>query len=245
MLGITTPCMGRLRHLMRTAPRMIRECNEYCLVDYSCPDNSGRWLQINYPDTHVVSFPGKQLFNKPIAHNAGVARLSELGCDIVCLCDADTMVNPGLGSLIISTVRPGHFLIANHHRDLTGFLAVTASDFANVGGFDLVSYTGWGCEDLDLRLSLYIAGFTFQVAPTNAMSAIEHSDTQRTAHYSTADKAESAATNLSTLSTKFHNLTHNPKWNHSLEVTVLLGGHIGDKRFSDSQFVGIPYPGQL
>ncbi len=240
-LGITTPCKGRLHHLKRTAPFAVQECDTYCVVDYSCPDSCGLWIRETFPDSHVVSLPGRETFHKPEAHNAGVARLVQLGCDVVCLVDADTIIHPGLAALIRSVVTPGHFLIANHHKDLTGFLAVHTVDFEAVGGFDTVSYHGWGCEDLDTRILLYLRGCSYEVSPVRFLSAIEHENAERVAFYPESDKNQSAYRNLSILHTKFHNLTGNPNWHMSLEVSILLGGYIGDARLSAERFYGKPY----
>jgi hypothetical protein len=55
------------------------------------------------------------------------------------------------------------------------------------------------------------------------------------------DKTQSAYRNLSALFTKFHNLTGNPQWHNPFEVSVLLGGYIGDARLSHERFYGKPY----
>lgn len=179
--------MGRLAHLKKNYPAFPKPC---VVVDYSCPGHSGDWAEAEGAD--VVRVPGEAHFHKTRALNLGAARALVLGADRLCFLDADTQVAPSFLDFAESSA---HSLIAPPgDPQLVGILVTSARDFIRVGGYD-ERYIGWGCEDLDMRLRLHLAGSTFETLPEGAVSSISHGDALRTQNYTVKNHLISRALN--------------------------------------------------
>src|SRR3954469_164023 len=93
------PCMGRLAFLRQTLPAFLRQpAMRYCLVDYSCPEGCGAWVERDFP-AEVASgrlaierVAGEAHFHKTRAHNLGARRAVAAGAEVLCFLDADTLV---------------------------------------------------------------------------------------------------------------------------------------------------------
>jgi hypothetical protein len=195
-IWIVVPCMGRLSFLQKTAGLVLAQPDvRYCLVDYSCPDRCGEWLErtfereIGERRAVVERVGGQRLFNKSKAHNAGAWRALREGAEYLCFLDADTLVNQGFLTCVRERVTPRRFLIAGRAADgsdarsLTGLLAVHGQAFRGVGGFD-ESFLGWGAEDIELRLRLFlIGGLDHGDVPLSLIRPIVHDDGLRTQFY--------------------------------------------------------------
>src|SRR5262245_62089015 len=91
-VAFVVTCMGRLAHLQQTLPRLVEyEDCECVVVDYSCPERSGEWVEQNYPRVTVARVPGQKGFSKSIAINRGV---EEASAPWICLTDADYFLDP-------------------------------------------------------------------------------------------------------------------------------------------------------
>ena len=238
-------CMSRLDHVKQSVPKLLEnqaidgKNNFLVFVDYYCPQHSGRWVAQNYgPRVHVIDMsrvsplpPGAPppAFNKPTALNSGALfAVSELGADYLVFIDADTLATPGLLSYLFNYVSLGQFYIfapshKAHLRDLTGFLALHKRYFVRVNGYD-VGFKGWGAEDLDMRVRLYLYGKTPSYEPKGALkdphrytlswgeiphilaSSIPHEDDRRVANYEHKDKDDSHELNLNLLCNNIFNL---------------------------------------
>jgi hypothetical protein len=226
--------MGRLDHLKQSAkalladPRIDGVHNHYIVVDYYCPDKSGDWIKRQYGErAHVLDFneqapltSGTPLFQKPLAHNSGAYEaLSAFDAQYLVFLDADTVVTPTLMNFVFAHASPDRFLIFEPHhgeyRDLTGFLVVHRRAFMKVNGFDL-RFQGWGAEDLELRVKLYLRGrapldrprlilqqpelgMPWTEIPCELASSISHDDDRRTSNYAEQDKDVSHGKNLNLL----------------------------------------------
>lgn len=209
-IWVVTPCMNRLAFLRETAPRVLsRPEVGYCLVDYSCPDRCGEWLEAEFGAAVregrcvVERIVGKTSFNKCEAHNAGAGRAIGEGAEYLVFLDADTVLETGFFDWLLPQLEPKRFLIAARGPDgrdvpsLTGLLAVSAAAFAETDGFD-VEFRGWGSEDIEMRLRLHVLhGLSFDDVPLSLMNPIAHDDVLRAAYYEEKNIARSDQRNFS------------------------------------------------
>src|SRR5262245_41343728 len=110
-LCFVTVSMGRLSFLQQTLGRMVNQPDSRTVVvDYSCPDRTGDWVESNYPDVAVVRMPGHSTFQPAVARNAG-ARAD--GTTWLCFIDADVILDENFAEQVLPTLRPRHFYRAN------------------------------------------------------------------------------------------------------------------------------------
>lgn len=225
------PCMGRLEHVQRSVPALLQSPeidgvhNTLIFVDYHCPQQSGKWVKATFGNrVNVITVADLEMpvtagiFNKPIAHNTGAMQAIEWGADYLVFIDADTLATPALVQYLFHNLSIGQFLIFEpgmRWLDLTGFLAVHRRHFIKVNGFD-AKFVGWGAEDLDLRLRLYLYAsapngnprailksvthaLPWSEIPTILANSIPHEDDERVVHYEQKDKDESHRLNLNLL----------------------------------------------
>jgi GT2 family glycosyltransferase len=206
---VVVPCMGRLEFLRRSAPRITANpLVRYCLVDFSCPDRCGEWLRHEFPDAAkrgqvvVEHVPGRTLFNKCAAHNAGGRRALQEGAEYLCFLDADTLVADGFLPWLVENVQRDRFLIAARRADgsdrhsLTGLIVLHADAFAQAGGFD-ETFTGWGGEDIEFRIRLALLhGLGYADVPEELVEPIPHGDDLRTRFYRQKNASVSNSCNM-------------------------------------------------
>jgi predicted glycosyltransferase involved in capsule biosynthesis len=181
------------------------------LVDYSCPDRAGDWFEQNFSreiaDGRAVveRVHGRTFFSKTRAHNDGASRALREGAEYLCFLDADTVVEPGFWEHLFAQAHPTQFLVAGKERDgsdvpsMTGLLLVHGKPFMSVAGFD-EQFQGWGGEDIELRLRLYmVAGLEFGFVPIALARPINHDDTLRSQFYAVRNIAISNRENMERL----------------------------------------------
>src|SRR5690349_8864227 len=92
-----TTCKGRLGHLKETLPRAVAQGLKCIVVDYSCPESSGAWVESNFPDVTVVRVEGQAGFSAAKARNAGAAVADTPWLAFV---DADIVLAPRFAELV-------------------------------------------------------------------------------------------------------------------------------------------------
>lgn len=215
-LWVVTPCMGRLSFLQRTAPLVLEHASvKLCVVDYSCPDQCGAWVQETFPEAMrsgrcvVEQVTSRSVFNKSAAHNAGARRALAEGAKYLCFLDADTLVAPGFFDWLLPRLERKRFLVAARSGDydvpsLTGLLVVSAAEFAGTEGFD-ESFRGWGSEDIEMRLRLHVLhGLDYGDVPLSFVRPLPHGDALRSHHYEEKDIQRSDQRNFSRMLQKLH-----------------------------------------
>jgi hypothetical protein len=208
-LWVVVPCKGRLTFLQETVPCVIEQAGVYyCLVDYSCPDRAGDWFEATFPEAvrggRAVTerVHGQALFHKSCAHNAGARRAIREGAEYLCFLDADTIVRPGFVEFVRQNMAADRFLISARRPDgrdvpsLAGLLVVSAAAFEAIGGFD-EGFSGWGAEDIELRLRLFLlGGIDYGDVPLDLLQPMPHDDRLRTSFYEQKDVRISHRENL-------------------------------------------------
>jgi hypothetical protein len=228
---IISTSMGRADHIRRSLPTWLALPWPawIMVVDYGCPSNtasvvrkiaqqtaSSRISAINVaPDLSTYTVP---LFNKPRALNAALRSLPT-GDRWLLFLDADTLMGgsfPGWWEGFVAAGSSRRMLVVEPSadtRDLTGVLGVRRAELAAIGGFD-EGMSGWGSEDLDVRLRLYQSGVIPAWLPPGHLSSIPHSDELRTAFYLEKDRTRSNEKNFQRLIEK--------RPDQALEVGALL-----------------------
>ena len=221
---VVVTCMGRLAFLRQTMQQVLDSTRwNYCLVDYSCPDECGAWAARTFPTecaqgrVVIVHVPGRATFHKTIALNAGALRAIAGGARQLCFLDADTRVSPAFGDCLDANSRAGRFLIT-FGRSLTGFLVVPAQDWSRLGGYD-EQFVNWGAEDYEMRVRLRVVGRLSYVAISpGLLTSLPHDNELRVRHYAEKNLLASNRSNYARLRRKVHEWTGTDLW--SLEPSV-------------------------
>lgn len=151
--SIVTTCKGRLDNLKQSLPTFLAQAGaEVLVVDYDCPDGTGRYVAEHYPQVRVVSVPNKAKFNSSHARNLGAAAARG---DFLVFLDADMVIGVGFVDFLAQNMKGRSFGtfgggVANSAR---GGCVVERTLFNAVGGYDEV-LEGYGGEDLDLYTRL-------------------------------------------------------------------------------------------
>lgn len=174
--------MGRLAHLQQTLPGALKQHGaSHIVVDYSCPEDTGGWVERNCQQVKVVRVPGKAHFNVCAARNAGAAAAD---APWLFFRDADIEVAPSFAAEVLPLLREGgHYLAVRRPiGPLAGALICSRSDWERLGGYDEVMQ-GWGYEDRDMYARLKASGSERRFFPTRLLQAIDHGDATRVANY--------------------------------------------------------------
>jgi glycosyltransferase involved in cell wall biosynthesis len=162
------------------------------VVDFSCPDGAGDWVEANHPAARVVRVPGRSRFNASAARNIG-ARHAD--ADWIGFVDSDVVLDPGFAAAVRPALAPGGFYRArSDDPGLGGTFVCARADFERIGGYDEV-YPCWGEEDNDLFDALQFVGLEQRSFPSALVSHLPHDDAARTRFYPVADKTLGHAIN--------------------------------------------------
>jgi hypothetical protein len=156
---------------------MLAEFDRVIVVDWSCPQGSGRWAESE--GAEVVYQKGEKYWEAACARNLGARHVQTRK---VCFLDADTMVFPGLKAeleslmslqtMVLSSRNPLNFDVPN----LSGFIALDIGQFWGVKGYD-ETIRGYGAEDMMLRARLCLErGLKVKRVSPDTLGAIQHSN---------------------------------------------------------------------
>jgi glycosyltransferase involved in cell wall biosynthesis len=192
-LTFVTTCRGRLAHLRETLPSLAAQPDaRVVVVDYGCPDDSGRWVETHFPQVEVVRSAESTRFELARARNLGAP---SVGSPWICFIDADTGVADDFCEQIRPLLAAGRFYQAVPRTIETWGTSICAkTDFERVGGYDEV-IQGWGREDDDFYTRLHLAGIRQAKFPGELLHVISHTDDQRVAHYDVKNRWVSESIN--------------------------------------------------
>jgi glycosyltransferase involved in cell wall biosynthesis len=181
-----TTCRGRLAHLRETLPSLVSQPDTtVVVVDYSCPDKSGDWVEAHFPQVEIVRSADRPVFEVSRARNLGAAIARS---PWLCFIDADTRVSGDFCEQIKPLLTDGHYYRARPRTiEMWGTLICGTEDFKRVGGYDEV-IQGWGKEDEDLYARLSLAGLRDASFPGSVLQTLSHADGERVAHYDMKDR---------------------------------------------------------
>ena len=177
MITAVTTCMGRLEHLETTLPLMLEEFDRVIVVDWNCPQGSGKWAEEE--GASVLYKKHEEFFHISRARNFGAR---DVQTRKVCFIDADTMVFPGLAKEIESALDLSSMVIAARKDgydipNLNGFIAVDIGHFWGVGGYN-EAIEGYAIEDAFLRAQL-LCERGLKPKRVSLFGAIQHSHEMR------------------------------------------------------------------
>jgi hypothetical protein len=181
-----TTCKGRLDHLRQTLPRVAAQPGvSIVVVDYDCPQQSGRWVSENVPEARVVFVEGQAGFNIADARNRGGHAADTPWLAIF---DADILVSESFFEEVSRSLTSGqYYRPAPVTLQTWGSVICERDAFLKVGCYDTV-YEGWGGEDDDFYALLDFAGIRAGSVDGRALSEIPHPDEMRTRFHAEGKK---------------------------------------------------------
>jgi hypothetical protein len=174
-LWFVVPCMARLSDLRLTIGSLVEQPeSSYVLVDYSCPEEAGKWVRHHHRSVTVVSVGDRVRFNGSEARNRGAAAVDDDG--VICFLDADMSGAPGLSEHILNSFEPGSFMVPDLQGPGFDSAVVCAkADLDRVGGFDEV-LLDWGDERALIKAAFRRSGMSERVFPASLLSPVGRGD---------------------------------------------------------------------
>jgi glycosyltransferase involved in cell wall biosynthesis len=184
-LSIVTCCKGRLQYLKQSLPTFVAQAeSEVIVVDYDCPDKTGKWVATQFPGVHLVTVTEAPHFNLSHARNIGAAHAR---APWLVFCDADDLLAPSFSSELLSMATPGTYqrTLRNTQWGLRKEfipLACEAATFRAVGGYD-DAIQGWGIEDLEFIDRLGVAGIREITGTATVARTLPQTKTESSRYY--------------------------------------------------------------
>lgn len=195
-IAFCTTCKNRTQHLKVTLPKNLADNprSSFVVLDYNSEDDLLDYLKsyhaadIDSGRLSVYSNREHGTFRmahaKNMAHRLGMG----LGADILINLDADNLTGPGFEEFVAWKFRqPDVFLWSNAIKGVTvrgvsGRIAVSASAFVKVGGYD-EKYETWSPDDKDFNLRLRRMGYTAVEVDLAFLLGVPHNDKMRFKEY--------------------------------------------------------------
>jgi glycosyltransferase involved in cell wall biosynthesis len=193
-LCLITTCMGRLAHLQQSLPAAAVQPRCSCVVvDYSCPERAGDWVEQQYPTVKIVRVPGQAHFSPSRARNAGAAAAD---APWLCFFDADVVLAPTFSERMLPVLTPGTFYtVAPWKWELFGTMICPHDAFRRAGGYDEV-FAGWSGEDSDLCDRMLVHGFRRDTYPQELVTPLQHDDAERVRYHAVKSPQWSQSINM-------------------------------------------------
>jgi glycosyltransferase involved in cell wall biosynthesis len=183
---------------------LAHPADELIVVDYSCPDGTGNWVEGASPQARLVRVPGQAGFNASRARNHGAAAATG---DWLFFVDADILLKPEALEKLRPALKAGCFYtpwlkdVSEEVVQAYGTFLCRAADFAAIDGYDEV-LEGWGGEDSDIYMRLKIRKLREVYYKTDILTVIDHGDDERNIVAGMTDRGENGAVNALYLQAK-------------------------------------------
>ncbi len=204
-LSLCTTCMGRTHHLQQTLPRNLADnvdwsrpdAVEFVVLDYSSRDGLAEWITTDrglrpYLDAGILRFArteGRTHFRH--SHAKNMAHSLAVG-DVLCNVDADNYTGRGFTdylrtvfrrrpNAVVATNRFDRRLNAERYKGSMGRVALSAENFALLGGYDEgARFRGWSGEDTDLLIRAFRMRLRLiMIRKRRFLEVVPHSDLER------------------------------------------------------------------
>ncbi len=184
--------MGRLGALRKSLLPMLEQGGSCMVVDYSCPEKSGDWVEASHPSARLIRVAGEARFNASAARNVG-ARHAD--APWICFVDSDVVIAAEFSRVMVPRLAPGgYYRATSKDRGLGGTFICSRADFERAGGYDEM-YRCWGEEDNDLYDALQFAGLERRELPEQLLCHLAHGDLERSRYYPITDVVKGHAIN--------------------------------------------------
>jgi hypothetical protein len=135
------------------------------------------------------------------------------------------MAARGSDAWLCKRLDPRHMycVVPNHgFSEAFGALIVHSDAFRTSGGYD-PEFVGWGAEDGDIRLRLYLEGIKCIPVPEEMLVPISHENRIRAENYAETDFKKSRKANFTLFNAKLKRVTGRsfPDWWNSQEILGL------------------------
>jgi hypothetical protein len=211
--------MGRAHHLQQTLPRNLADCVdwshpsavEFVVLDYGSRDGLADWITTDrrlrpYLDAGILRFArseGQRYFRH--SHAKNMAHTLATG-DVVCNVDADNFTGRGFAdylrsvfhrrpNAVVATNRFDRRLNAEAYKGSMGRIALSAENFAALGGYDeSARFRGWSGEDTDLLIRAFrMRHRLVMIRNRRFLKVVPHSDLERIRNTDYVDAAAELA----------------------------------------------------
>jgi hypothetical protein len=170
-ISIVTTCMGRLKDLMITLPRNIKDNEDYpnlefVIVDYNCYENTGNWIKHTFSDLikdgRLIYCRTEEPTKYNMSHSRNIGFKIATG-DIINSVDADSFTKKGFATYVnkLANIQPEKSIFGKGKRMLRGRLGFYKNEFIKeLGGYDeLLGSIGYGSEDHDILARAWGLGY--------------------------------------------------------------------------------------
>jgi hypothetical protein len=197
-IAFCTTCKNRTGHLRKTLPQNLLDNpkSKFIVLDYNSEDDLITWLKNDMSqcvkEGKIVVYSYRDYPKFRMAHAKNLAhRLGMLeGADILVNLDADNFAGEGFEDFIEQhfashpkTLLWARMVKGEMTRGISGRIAVSASAFHKVGGYDEAKYAEWGSDDKDFNLRLQSAGYEPAEIPRQFLNSIPHNSRMRFKEY--------------------------------------------------------------
>lgn len=152
-VSVIIPCKGRLNHLQRTLPDVLKQSfqdMEVIVVDYACPQDTWRWVAgLVSPRVRCeIAKVDPSEWSLSAARNFGFKHAKG---EVILFLDADTIINHEFVIQSFLTLKPGHFItgLVAPPWNGCGCMMVYREDFEAARGYN-EALKSWGYEDMDM-----------------------------------------------------------------------------------------------
>ena len=199
LITFVVPVMGRFEHLKRTLPPLAKQPQaEIIVVDYSCPQNSGNWVEEpsqSWSNVRVARYPGQKHFNLSRARNIG-SRMCQT--KYIAFIDADMILAERFTEAIKPALDERYFIRFSQWRSgHSGFLICWYAAFLYAGGYPAktggLGYSGpdmegYGFDDGYMKMALEKIGVQERSISIELAQHLDHHQPSRVQHYSEENK---------------------------------------------------------
>jgi len=157
-VSLCTYSKNRIFHTMKSIRRAIEVLgvdDELIFVDYSDPNDIGKWVaSLGDPRIKVVKVNDRKFYNPAHARNCAGINASR---EILAFMDIDNLITHELIEEIRGLKKYEFYSYSDGTDHTAGFIVLWRDDYIEINGYE-EALAGWGYEDVSMKNSLSIMG---------------------------------------------------------------------------------------